>query len=107
MNPGTLDTLVTIKRATETRQANGSVSVSWADVSPSVWARFEPLTGRELIVAQKIERVVTTKATIRAGSGVTPEDRIADGSIIYEIANMPRIGTRDAWQELWLTEVKA
>jgi len=105
MNPGELDTLVTIQRATEKRAANGSVIKKWADLA-QVWASFEPISGREAVMAQQLQAVVSLKVTIRHGSGVTVKDRIVNGSITYEVTRVADSGTRHSWQELWLTEAK-
>ncbi len=106
MNPGELDTLVTIQRATETRAANGSVIKTWADIA-QVWASFEPISGREAVMAQQLQASVSVKATIRYGTGVTVRDRVTDGSRVYDVTRVVDVGTRHSWQELWLVEAKS
>ena len=105
MNPGELDTLVTIHRATEARAANGSVIKTWADLA-QVWASIEPISGREAVMAQQLQSAVSLKATIRYGTGVTVRDRLMNGSLVYDITRVADSGTRHSWQELWLTEAK-
>lgn len=105
MNPGRLDTLVSIRRAATTRAPNGSVISTWSDVA-EVWAAIEPASGREAMIAQQLSTQVSAKATIRHGSGVTVKDRIVDGSTVYEVTRVANTGTRNSWQEIWLTEAK-
>jgi head-tail adaptor len=106
MNPGELDTLVAVRRATETRAANGSVVKTWADIA-SIWMSSpEPVSGREAVTAQQLQVVASSKANVRHGSGITVKDRIVDGSITYEVTRVFNVGTRRSWQELWLTEAK-
>lgn len=105
MNPGKLDVLVTISRATETRAANGSIVKTWTDIA-QVWAAIEPVSGREAVMAQQLQTAVSLKATIRYGTGVTAKDRVVNGSIVYDITRVNDVGTRNSWQELWLAEAK-
>jgi SPP1 family predicted phage head-tail adaptor len=106
MNPGKLDTQITIRRATSTRQANGSVVKTWADIAV-LWAAVEPINGREAIVAQQLSASAELKATIRWTADVTAADRVAIGSTVYEISRptVP-VGTRRSFMELWIVEAK-
>ena len=105
MNPGKLDTQITIRRATSMRQANGSIVKTWADVSV-MWASIEQINGREAIVAQQLSAASELKATIRWTDDVTAADRVAIGSIVYEISRPPvPVGTRRSFLELWIREV--
>jgi len=106
VNPGELDTLVVLRRATNTRAANGSVTPTWADVA-QIWMKSpESVSGREAVMAQQLQVVVSVKTVVRYGSGVTVKDRIVDGSTTYEVTRVAPTGTRNSWQEVWLTEAK-
>lgn len=106
MNPGELDTQITVRRATNTRQANGSITATWADVFVA-WASIEPISGREAFVAQQLAATSELKATIRWTDDVTAADRVAIGSVSYAITRPPvPVGTRRSFLELWLKEIK-
>jgi SPP1 family predicted phage head-tail adaptor len=106
MNPGKLDTQITIRRATSTRQANGSIVKTWADVAV-VLASVEPINGREAIIAQQLSASAELKATIRWTDDVTAADRVAISSTVYEISRPPvPVGTRRSFMELWIVEAK-
>ena len=62
-------------RSESARNADGGISESWSTIA-TVWARFEPLTGRELFQAQQVQSRATTRITIRAYPGLTSKNQI-------------------------------
>ena len=75
---GELRSYVTIEEPGE-RTASGGTSSTWKEFA-KVFAKIEPLTGRELQTAKTLYAEVTTRVTIRYMQGVTTKMRIvADG----------------------------
>ena len=76
MRAGKLRHLVQIERATETRDAVGGVTQSWAKLDKR-WADVKPLAGREFFEAAAINSGLTHQVRIRFFAGITNKDRIA------------------------------
>ena len=76
---------------------------SWADTA-TVWARIEPLSGRERLAAQRIEDTVTHRVTIRYRSGVSARQRIAFGVRVFNIRAVLDVDERNEWLELLCEE---
>ena len=65
MNPGELNKKVTIQRPVHgtADESTGAVPTTWEDVA-GVWARIEPLSGREYFQAAQVQSEVTHRVTI-------------------------------------------
>jgi SPP1 family predicted phage head-tail adaptor len=71
MNPGSLDTKITLQTKTETKTASGAVSVSWSeDAQP--WAEIIDQGAREYSAAAAVHSGMTSLIRIRFRSGITP-----------------------------------
>lgn len=84
---GALDKRITIQQrnlASPQKTASGAPSESWGDVV-SVWARIEPLTGREFLEAQSMQSVISVRIKIRNRSGVTAGMRVVRSTTVYNI----------------------
>jgi SPP1 family predicted phage head-tail adaptor len=73
----------------------------------TVWGSVEPLTGRELLLAQQVSAEVTIRVTIRYDSGntVTPQHRIIIGSRTLEIVYVGNPEERDKQLILMCKEI--
>ena len=95
---------IEIQRTTQTTTAIGEITDSWATLV-TVWARIEPLTGRELFYAQQITAGADTKIYIRHYAGLTAKDRIKFGTRIYSIIAPPKnINEKGSYDELLCVE---
>lgn len=54
------------------REANGA----WADVGTPLWAKVEPLTGRDFLAAGAMQSAVTTRFVIRHRPGVVGNEAL-------------------------------
>ncbi len=91
MEPGKLFHPVQIEQKTETTDSMGGVTSAWAKASGgNVWARIEPLSGREFQEAQRVGSETTHKITLRPFSGLTANDRIKYGTKVYHLIEPPR-----------------
>lgn len=75
MEAGKLRYLVAIESQVTTRDSFGAQQNSWGTFA-TVYAGFQPLTGRELEAAQKINAEINSRVTIRYLRGLVPEMRV-------------------------------
>lgn len=84
--------------------AGGNVSETWSTLK-KVWAKYEPLSGREIAVADQIVHRQNCRFTIRRRTDVTAAMRI-----VYKSRNFAVLGVRDIddagwrWTELTCEE---
>lgn len=90
---------VTLQQETPTADGYGGYANSWTDVA-TVWAKVEPLTGREQIEASKLQGVVTTRVIIRYRDDVVPGMRLTWGSKNYNIRAVICEEERDRFLQL-------
>jgi SPP1 family predicted phage head-tail adaptor len=75
VKPGALDQRVLLQRRIETRSLRGAAVVSYVDAG-YLWARVEPLSGRELYNAQQTQAEITTRIRVHWQRGITELMRI-------------------------------
>ena len=75
MRAGRLRHRVAIQTPAETRNARGEVTRTYPTVAV-VRASVEPLSGKEMIVAQQVDSQVTTRVRLRYLAGVTSHSRV-------------------------------
>lgn len=98
LRAGDLRERVTLQTATLTTDGGGGSTETWADVV-TVWARVEPLTGREGFEAMQIASSMSHRVTIRQRS-VTPQQRVKWGSKILLITAVRPDETNESVQLL-------
>ena len=107
MRAGSLRHPVTIQSATETRDAAGGVTKTWADVSDR-WAEVKPISGREYLNADRVRADITHVIVIRNYSGLTSKHRIKftdNGSTRYfNIESVRDMEERDRMMQLFCKE---
>lgn len=89
INAGELNKRVTLQRLTPNspdRDQGGAPDSTWATLA-TVWAKIEPLRGREFMAAQEINSEVTGSIQIRyrADITLTTGDRVGYGTRYYDI----------------------
>lgn len=94
MDPGELNDQVTIEARSGGLDAYGGDSTTWAAISggTGVWAKIEPLSGRESLIAQSVEATTTHRVTIRTLAGVTPRMRVVAGGDVLNIQAVRPLG---------------
>lgn len=100
MRIGKLRHRLAIQRATETRDAHGGVTQTWA-TQTTRWGSVEPLNGRELIQAKQIQSFATHRVRLR-NVDVRPTDRIlhtAQG-LLLNVIHVADIGLLDKELEI-------
>ena len=101
---GELRHRLAIQSATETRDAIGGVTKSWATVATR-WGSIRPLSGQELVSAQQASPRVSHKITIRYYSGLTPAFRLQNDSRTFNISSILNIIERDKIQVILAEQV--
>lgn len=97
---GELNKRVTLQQKTVTRAANGEEIVTWSDAL-TVWAKVDPIRGREFFAAAQMQGAVDYRVTIRYRAGIDRAMRVKFGSDILELVAEPiNVKSRNQWIEL-------
>lgn len=93
MNAGTMDQRVTLQQRTQTQNALGEDVGTWTDVA-TVWAKVEPLRGREYFASSQMQSAVEVKISIRHRADVETTWRVVWRGQPHEIVSVidPRAG---------------
>lgn len=75
MQAGKLIHRIQIQEPSDSRDAHGGITRTWSTVA-TVWGRIEPLSGRELFEAQKVESQARVKISLRPYSALTTKHRL-------------------------------
>jgi SPP1 family predicted phage head-tail adaptor len=94
---------ITLQQKTTTRDAEGNVRETWADVA-TVWAAFEPIRGREYFQAASVNAENTVRFRIRYRQGVTPTMRVVYGGRVFDIKSVIDVNERHLEIELMCQE---
>jgi len=96
MRAGRLNQRVTFQSRSLVTDEFGNEQNIWADVA-TVWARVEPIIGREFFAALQTTTAITTRVVVRYSSqvsGVTTKDRIQHGLNVYDIQSAINFNSR-------------
>jgi SPP1 family predicted phage head-tail adaptor len=102
---GELSSRITVESAAKTQNAVGETVLSWSTVA-TVWAKVEPLAGREAERYGEIVGLNGHKVTIRHRSDITSAMRIIYRSRTLEIGAVNEF-LKDSYLELICTEKTA
>lgn len=75
MEIGNLRHRITLQKMQVTRDSFGAEVQEWVDTA-TLWAKLEPLSGKEFFAAQQIMAEVSLRITIRYLKGVEPKQRL-------------------------------
>lgn len=90
---------VTLEARSATRAPNGEELLSWAPIA-TVWARVEPLRGREWFAGGQMQSAVDYRITIRYRSGITREQRIVWQGLPLDVVSVIDVNARRETLEL-------
>ncbi len=94
---GKMDKKVSIQKYTETSTAEGTPILTWAEEN-KMWARINPISGKERIEADRVEANITHRITMDFYSpGLTPKDRIVWNSRNFHITAVINVGELDCY----------
>ena len=75
MRAGKLNQRVQIQQLTETQNTEGGIVRTWTTVDTR-WAEVEPLSGKELVEAQQINKQISYKVRLRHYPGLDENYRL-------------------------------
>lgn len=78
---------ITIQKKTVTTDDNGIETETWNDLK-TVWAAFEPVSGREYYAAAALNSENNVTFRIRYQKDITPDMQIVFNGLIYQILNI-------------------
>ena len=105
MNIGALRHQLTIKAINTTEDSYGEVTEDPTTTECTVWGSIEPLSGRELLLAQQIQATVTHRVRIRYHSGLDPSMQIVFGTRTFDILSIINLEERNRELEIMCREV--
>lgn len=79
---------VTLQVRTAGQDAHGQESTDWTNLA-TVWAKTEPLRGRDFFAAGQMQSGVTTRFTIRWRANLTGAQRVLWRGTPYDIQGHP------------------
>lgn len=103
MRGGTLRHRVELLNVSQTRLATGETLPTYVPLG-TVWAAVEPLTGRELMVAQQTVAETTHRVRIRAREGVATSTRVRHRGRLLEVQAVLNLEERDREMHLLCKE---
>ena len=95
LRAGLLDRRVTLERRVEVVDASGQAVIQWLPLA-TVWARVEPLGGREGFGQQQFVATGDLRFTIRWRDDVTPLHQVTYGGVPYDVVSVAEDGRREA-----------
>lgn len=87
------------QRSISGRAANGEDVYAWVLVA-TLWGKFTPLRGRELIAAKQQQAEVVASFSVYYRSDIVPEMRVVFRGMAYDIESVIDIGGRREELEL-------
>lgn len=93
---GSLDRRIVIESRSVTRSESGEETETWATFA-TVWARKQPMTGREFYSAGGAQNVPaeTARFTVRWLTGITAQHRVVEGGKTWNIRNVAELGRKE------------
>lgn len=88
MRTGNLRRRISIQRKDTARDSYGQPNLVWVLVA-EVWADIQPLSGRELEIAQAMNAEITHQVTVRYREGITAAMRIVYQGRFFNITSPP------------------
>lgn len=100
---GQLNQRVQLQARTEAENALGEAAGAWVSVGAPVWAKVEPLSGREFLAAGAMQQPVDTRFVIRFRGGITPSMRVVWKGQPYDISSALPVDGGIEWIEIMAT----
>lgn len=81
------------------RDVYGELTEAWVVFKSGIWAKKEPIMGKEFFAGLTTDSKVELKIECRYVSGITAEMRIKHGDMVYEIIGEP-VNVREENREI-------
>lgn len=106
MQAGKLDHRVTIEGKSVSRSAIGEEVVAWVAVA-TLWAKVEPLRGREFFAAQQMQDAADYRITIRYRPGLTRDMRVIWREQCFDVVSvLEPFGAKQSLELMCITGVR-
>jgi len=104
MQGGKLRHRLTLQAPVVTQASDGGQVVTWQDVE-QVWAQIEPLSMREMVLAQQVQSRVTHKIRLRYQATLPPTYQLVSTSgRVFALASVRTIDERNRVTEVMAVE---
>lgn len=97
--PGMLNRRISIERKTLTADALGGFTEIWQPLAQP-WANIKPMSGREIIHADKIDAVAVSRFIIRHNPNLREDDRVLYRGNYYNIRSLVNIDEQYEYTEI-------
>jgi SPP1 family predicted phage head-tail adaptor len=105
INPGELNTQITLQKPTIGKAAGGAQVVTWSTLA-TIWARWTNVHGSEVWQSQAVQAINPATVLIRYRSDVTTACSILKGSTLFEIVSIDNILERNEYLGLKVKSMK-
>jgi SPP1 family predicted phage head-tail adaptor len=85
---GQFDQRISLQQKRTVRDSYGQETVTWSEFA-TVWAKAEPLAGREYFSAQQMQSAATVRFRVRYRAGIDDTMRVVWRDKPYEITSEP------------------
>jgi SPP1 family predicted phage head-tail adaptor len=102
--PGDLKRRIYLQQPSLAQNGYGEEAITWVTYA-TVWAQIEPLSGRELLLAQQVNSEIAVRIIIRYNSHVSPNHRISYGTATYAVNTIIDKDLTHNYLELLCTQV--
>jgi SPP1 family predicted phage head-tail adaptor len=82
--PGDLKRRIYLQQPSLAKNVYGEEAITWVTYA-TVWAQIEPLSGRELLLAQQVNSEISARITIRYNNHIATSHRISYGTATYAV----------------------
>jgi SPP1 family predicted phage head-tail adaptor len=100
---GTFRHTLTLQQESRAADTGGGVVLTWVNLR-DVWARVEPISGRETIQAGNVVGVVTHRITTRYDSAIAPSLRFAWGARVLNIRSVKNVDAHNRFMVIMAEE---
>lgn len=100
---GQLNQRVQLQQRAAAENVLGEPEGAWVNLGAPIWAKVEPLAGRELLAAGAMQQPVDTRFVIRWRAGVTPSLRLEWRGQPYDISSALPVDGGTEWIEIMAT----
>lgn len=97
--PGMLNKRIIIQRKTLTPDSLGGFTEVWSQIA-NPWAHIKPMSGRELIHADKIDATAVSRFIIRYNPNLLESDRVLYRGTYYNIRSLINVDEKDEYTEV-------
>jgi SPP1 family predicted phage head-tail adaptor len=104
LTAGEIKNSILIEKRSRTPNSMGGRAETWSTLC-TVWGRYRQLSGKELLLQQQVNPLISVEITIRYRSDVTTDNRIYYRNKYHNILSVIDLENKRCWLQL-MCEVK-